>query len=109
MANSPPSKGLFRALSKIVLIPLILCSLWYLLGKYISPRGNFDLQPLTDEAEVDDSDNMAWRSSASTNAALIANLVNNGLIHSGRVKEAMLKVCTLLLSILRLLSLICLG
>ncbi|PVI06998.1 protein-L-isoaspartate O-methyltransferase [Periconia macrospinosa] len=35
---------------------------------------------------------MAWRSSSSTNAGLIANLSKNGLIQSSRVKEAMLKV-----------------
>ncbi|KAI4154218.1 MAG: hypothetical protein LQ340_001809 [Diploschistes diacapsis] len=34
---------------------------------------------------------MAWRSSGSSNAALIANLASNGLIHSDRVKQAMLK------------------
>ncbi|KAF2800812.1 protein-L-isoaspartate O-methyltransferase [Melanomma pulvis-pyrius CBS 109.77] len=35
---------------------------------------------------------MAWRSSGATNEALIANLAENGLIDSNRVKEAMLKV-----------------
>ncbi|KAF2827367.1 protein-L-isoaspartate O-methyltransferase [Ophiobolus disseminans] len=35
---------------------------------------------------------MAWRSSGSSNAALINNLKQNGLIESGRVKDAMMKV-----------------
>ncbi|KAF2267656.1 protein-L-isoaspartate O-methyltransferase [Lojkania enalia] len=35
---------------------------------------------------------MAWRSSGSSNAALIANLARNGLIESDRVKDAMAKV-----------------
>lgn len=35
---------------------------------------------------------MAWRSSGYSNAALITNLVNNGLISSDRVKHAMLNV-----------------
>jgi protein-L-isoaspartate(D-aspartate) O-methyltransferase len=35
---------------------------------------------------------MAWRSSGSSNEALINNLARNGLIESDRVKEAMLKV-----------------
>ena len=35
---------------------------------------------------------MAWRSSGSSNAALIANLAGNGLIQSERVKSAMLRV-----------------
>ncbi|KAF2737930.1 protein-L-isoaspartate O-methyltransferase [Polyplosphaeria fusca] len=35
---------------------------------------------------------MAWRSSGATNAALIANLEQNGLIDTDRVKQAMLKV-----------------
>ncbi|PSN62528.1 protein-L-isoaspartate O-methyltransferase [Corynespora cassiicola Philippines] len=35
---------------------------------------------------------MAWRSSGSTNAALIANLKENGLIETERVKDAMIKV-----------------
>lgn len=35
---------------------------------------------------------MAWRSSSTTNAGLIANLSKNGLIQTPRVKEAMLKV-----------------
>lgn len=35
---------------------------------------------------------MAWRSSGSSNATLIENLANNGLIEDDRVKEAMLKV-----------------
>ncbi|KAF2176398.1 protein-L-isoaspartate O-methyltransferase [Zopfia rhizophila CBS 207.26] len=35
---------------------------------------------------------MAWRSSGATNAALVKNLADNGLIKSDRVKEAMLKV-----------------
>ncbi|KAL8695393.1 MAG: hypothetical protein Q9218_000152 [Villophora microphyllina] len=35
---------------------------------------------------------MAWFSSGSSNAALIANLKNNGLIHSERVVQAMLGV-----------------
>lgn len=36
---------------------------------------------------------MAWRSSGATNAALIANLLENGLITTERVKQAMLGVC----------------
>lgn len=36
---------------------------------------------------------MAWRSSGATNEALIENLSQNGLIHSERVKKAMLGVC----------------
>ncbi len=36
---------------------------------------------------------MAWRSSGSSNAALVNNLAANGLIKSERVKNAMLKVC----------------
>ncbi|KAF2157001.1 protein-L-isoaspartate O-methyltransferas-like protein [Myriangium duriaei CBS 260.36] len=35
---------------------------------------------------------MAWRSSGSTNAALIENLAANGLITSARVRQAMMKV-----------------
>ncbi|KAL1601798.1 hypothetical protein SLS60_006713 [Paraconiothyrium brasiliense] len=35
---------------------------------------------------------MAWRSSGTTNEGLIGNLARNGLIESGRVKEAMMKV-----------------
>ena len=35
---------------------------------------------------------MAWRSSGATNAALIQNLANNGLITSDRVKTAMMNV-----------------
>lgn len=35
---------------------------------------------------------MAWRSSGSSNAALINNLAANGLINSDRVKNAMLNV-----------------
>ena len=35
---------------------------------------------------------MAWRSSGSTNATLVANLASNGLIKSERVKHAMLSV-----------------
>ncbi|MCJ1322387.1 hypothetical protein MMC15_007735 [Xylographa vitiligo] len=35
---------------------------------------------------------MAWRSSGSSNAALIANLAENGLIKSDRVRKAMLNV-----------------
>lgn len=35
---------------------------------------------------------MAWRSSGATNEALIENLSQNGLIHSERVKQAMLGV-----------------
>ena len=35
---------------------------------------------------------MAWRSSGSSNAALIANLAANGLIKSDRVKQAMTNV-----------------
>jgi hypothetical protein len=35
---------------------------------------------------------MAWRSSGSTNEALIGNLANNGMIKSKEVKEAMLGV-----------------
>jgi len=35
---------------------------------------------------------MAWLSSGATNAALITNLANHGLIKSSRVKEAMLRV-----------------
>lgn len=35
---------------------------------------------------------MAWRSSGSSNEDLVNNLFHNGLIESGRVKEAMLKV-----------------
>lgn len=35
---------------------------------------------------------MAWRSSGSTNATLVANLTSNGLIKSERVKQAMLSV-----------------
>lgn len=38
---------------------------------------------------------MAWRSSASSNTNLINNLVTNNLIHSDRVKHAMLKVRSL--------------
>ncbi|KAL5116785.1 hypothetical protein ACEQ8H_005266 [Pleosporales sp. CAS-2024a] len=38
---------------------------------------------------------MAWRSSGSTNEALINKLEQNGLIESKRVKEAMLKVLVL--------------
>lgn len=38
------------------------------------------------------SHSMAWRSSGSSNEALITNLERNGLIESDRVKEAMLKV-----------------
>lgn len=98
MVNFPQFQGALRALSKIILIPLILSSLWYLLGQQITPRSKPDLQPLTEETKVksDESDpSMAWRSSGSTNAALIANLASNGLINSDRVKEAMLKVCSL--------------
>lgn len=35
---------------------------------------------------------MAWRSSGASNEALIENLASNGLIHSSRVKQAMLGV-----------------
>ncbi|KAF2707447.1 protein-L-isoaspartate O-methyltransferase [Pleomassaria siparia CBS 279.74] len=35
---------------------------------------------------------MAWRSSGATNEVLVANLAQNGMINSDRVKEAMLKV-----------------
>ena len=35
---------------------------------------------------------MAWRSSGTSNEGLIENLSRNGLIHSSRVKEAMLGV-----------------
>lgn len=45
-------------------------------------------QPVQKEANF----SMAWRSSGATNAALIENLAANGLIKSGRVKEAMLAV-----------------
>ena len=37
---------------------------------------------------------MAWRSSGATNAALVANLLENGLITTERVKQAMLGVGT---------------
>lgn len=36
---------------------------------------------------------MAWRSSGSSNSALVHNLARNGLIKSDRVKSAMLAVC----------------
>jgi hypothetical protein len=36
---------------------------------------------------------MAWRSSGATNAALISNLAEHGLIKSERVRKAMLAVC----------------
>lgn len=35
---------------------------------------------------------MAWRSSGKTNAELIDNLFNNGLISSSKVRDAMIKV-----------------
>lgn len=35
---------------------------------------------------------MAWRSSGASNADLVANLAENGLINSDRVKQAMLGV-----------------
>lgn len=35
---------------------------------------------------------MAWRSSGATNAALVGNLLDNGLITTDRVKQAMLGV-----------------
>ena len=35
---------------------------------------------------------MAWRSSGASNEALVENLSNHGLIHSPRVKQAMLGV-----------------
>jgi len=38
---------------------------------------------------------MAWRSSGSSNEALIENLSRNGLITSERVKRAMLSVQTM--------------
>lgn len=40
---------------------------------------------------------MAWFSSGSSNAALIANLKNNGLIQSEKVAQAMLGVCMTIL------------
>ncbi|KAH0556493.1 hypothetical protein GP486_005612, partial [Trichoglossum hirsutum] len=43
---------------------------------------------------------MAWRSSGSSNAGLISNLVSNGLVKSERVKEAMLGACESLLPFL---------
>lgn len=35
---------------------------------------------------------MAWRSSGTSNAELVANLCRNGMIKDDRVKEAFLKV-----------------
>jgi protein-L-isoaspartate(D-aspartate) O-methyltransferase len=35
---------------------------------------------------------MAWRSSGSSNEGLVSNLVRNGLIEAGRVKEALMRV-----------------
>ncbi|KAH0542364.1 hypothetical protein FGG08_003209 [Glutinoglossum americanum] len=44
--------------------------------------------------------NMAWRSSGSSNGGLIHNLARNGLIKAERVKEAMLGACESLLPFL---------
>lgn len=45
-------------------------------------------QPFSIEAF---NENMAWRSSGSSNKELIENLYRNGLITNQRIKEAMLK------------------
>ena len=89
----------------VVVLPVLACVLLYLFLKNHSavtkPAPSYANHEQPESTNPPLGHKMAWRSSGSSNAALIANLATNGLIKNDRVKEAMLKVSMIYLEHLK--------
>ena len=95
MSGFQKVKQVASTISKVATFPILVCLALSLL--FDRPQSVFQssLQRVKNQFESTDTTpnyKMAWRSSGSSNAALVANLASNGLIKDDRVRQAMLKV-----------------
>ena len=80
---------------KVAIFPILLCLALSLVSG--QPQSIFlssfeESKNISKDTNTAPNHKMAWRSSGSSNAALVANLASNGLIKDDIVWQAMLKV-----------------
>ena len=94
MSDLQRLKQVASTIYKVVILPFLFCFTLYLLVDW--PQSVY--QPSVSAGDRRETTNkpvnhkMAWRSSGSSNAGLVANLATNGLIKDEKVRQAMLNV-----------------